>query len=132
MQLTIDPAITVTLDTTCDIIRFSSIDRDKLISLAKRFALGRGLTRVGACRVTDCNITPGSGNVEELFGVPSAHYMALVSHEDLLFAGAREPGTVTVYRTLKQTIAVYHEDGVSDGSSASVSHYVYHFNVATA
>jgi hypothetical protein len=100
MQLPIPKEINVSLDSDGFGIRFDSFDEMAVIALASNYSRRRGLRNVGSCRTTTCNITPEPGNQEHNLGVPSAHFMFLVSHVNLEFAGDREPQTTTVYRTL--------------------------------
>jgi hypothetical protein len=100
MQLPIPREISVSLDSEGFGVRFESLDEMAVIALASNYSRRSGLRHVGSCRTTTCNITPEPSNVEADLGVPSAHFMFLVSHVNLEFAGNREPETTTVYRTL--------------------------------
>lgn len=116
MHLSIPKDITVLMDAYT--VKFSSPDEDSLVQFAVRYAHGKGMRGIGAVRSTRCNITPEPSNQEHNLGVPSAHMMILVSHQDLKYAGDREPQTTTVYRTL-----CFQEDHHGDPHQ----YYEYHF-----
>lgn len=118
MQVPVPQGIEVTLDSYGRGVRFTSRDEGKMTLFAEHFARRMGMRDKGSIRVTTCAITPAPDNVEGDLGVPSAHFMILVSHEDLAFAGDREPTTTTVYRTLR-----FQEDRLGDLEPR----YDYHF-----
>lgn len=122
MQLPIPKDVTVSLMSSGQHIRFSSTDEKVLCNMAEDYAKRKGLNSVGAIRVTHCNITALPGNYEPDLGVPSPHFMILVSHQDLAFAGDREPQTTTVYRTMR-----YSDNGRGDARDPLVPEYTYHF-----
>lgn len=115
MQVPVPKCIEVSLDSLGGAVRFSSTNEKALCDFAESFAARKGLKNKGHIRTTHCNITALPGNYESDLGVPSAHFMILVSHWDLAFAGDFEPQTTTVYRTLR------YDD------SPTVPTYTYHF-----
>jgi hypothetical protein len=118
MQLPIPKGVTVGICSSGRHLRFTSTNEKTLCQMAEGYAQRKGVRDVGSIRVTHCNITAQPGNYEPDLGVPSAHFMILVSHVNLEFAGDREPQTTTVYRTLK-----FREDHHGDPEQ----YFEYHF-----
>lgn len=119
MQLPIPKEMTVSLDSMGQHIRFSSRDMDTLFALASNYSRRKGLRSTGVITTTTCTLTPEAANQDHNLGVPSAHFIFLVSHSDREFAGSREPETTTIYRTLT------FDEGAVDSAQ---HHWVYHFS----
>lgn len=106
-------------------VRFSCLDETIMREFAINFATRQGMRDLGGIRVTYCDISAQPGNFEPDLGVPSAHFMVLVQHIDLEFAGTREPKTFTVFRTMKTRIG-------TSADPADAQFYEYHLNAALA
>lgn len=115
--------VEVQLNSAGGSLRFVSTDEKAITDFVMSYAMRQGMLNVGAVRVTTCDITGKPGNYEPDLGVPSPHHMILVSHQELEFAGTREPLTFTVFRTLKMR---------PDQFDDLEPYYEYHLNAALA
>lgn len=126
MQVPIPKCITVSLDDTA--IRFTSDDAEALCAFAQAQAHRHGLRNIGAVRSTVLTLTPTVDNLEPVFGVPTPYRLFLISHEDLMFAGNREPATTTVYVTrTRVALCALDTEVMGDHCYAKSS---YHFTLA--